>query len=572
MGRQKRCFLSSTLSDLRIERQAVREAIERAGFLPVMMEFFTTDSRTPAQLVTDLVDTSAVLLLVLGASFGSKDQDSNKYFVELEYERAMSAGIPVHVFLSDKDRLIPEGQNSISQKEREELRRFRSKLQKAHAIRSWFSSEQLKHEVFVALSTRRKSKRRSPPGQGAINTIISKPNANIVGGSTSSTPPIPEGSDFSPLSPTQNYIGIVAWYENNLFAFDETRELLERHVRSILLKLVTKDSPSDYTVYSRTKKPGSLQANLERPKHRGKIAEIEDVHDLIGLRVVVLHEIEVEEVTLELLAQIPNSTLEVKEPSDPLSFGYRSHHILSLYDGEIAGKSGFRYEIQIRTFLQHTWAQIEHKLGYKSTVYDDSSRRLFAQVSAILEIADGKFSELKQKQKFGVTPAYNNEINVTSQETESALELTSLAPLTEQAVFDYFVGELWNSSKLQSFLFEKMFAFSININEESNSLGWQEPLYLLGKSNIKSIGDLHEYFETKGARISAILAAINLQIEFSAVTPLLLLWTSALTAKADGMIHMPAVEVRALLESYSLFPEDDRDSIADIIATKPYLH
>jgi hypothetical protein len=295
---------------------------------------------------------------------------------------------------------------------------------------------------------------------------------------------------------------------------------------------------------------------------------------LVGLRVVVLHESEVGKVCAELLAKLPGSSLESKGRADPLSFGYRSDHILSPYPEPIAKKIGFRYEIQIRTFLQHTWAQVEHQLGYKATVYDDTSRRLFAQVSALLEIADGKFSELKQRQQpVGKSASADAAEETAKRRAEDPPEIDAPVLLTQQAISDYFTGHRWDSSTLLEMLLSRDFAFAVDTydNGNSSSKSWGEPLFLLGAADIATIDALNDFLDNNAARLAQVIGSIGIRIEFTEVSPLLLLWISALAAHADGMRRSPVEETRALLDQYGLFPEDDRDAIADIIAIKPYL-
>jgi ppGpp synthetase/RelA/SpoT-type nucleotidyltranferase len=360
MARNKRCFLSSTFADLQEERQAARDAIDRAGYRPVFMESFTTDTVKPAQFVSQLVNTSGVFVLVLGSRLGSKERTSGKYFVELEYEAAITTAIPVHILLSSDSRLVPESLKPPSASEHARISKFRKHLETTHTVRYWKSALELQHEVFVSLSQRRSVRRstESPHHKPDFDTIPTT----------------------APLSPVADYPTIVAWYEKNLAHFDGQRHRLERELRVAMVRMLSTRALSDFTVYSRTKSSLSLSGKLERPR-RGEIyVSPTDVHDLIGLRVVVLHEAEVVQASQELLLLLPNAKLEVKAPSDPLAFGYRSHHITADVDQAIADKRGFRYEVQVRTLLQHTWAQIEHRLGYKSTIYDDETRRIFAQV------------------------------------------------------------------------------------------------------------------------------------------------------------------------------------------------
>jgi putative GTP pyrophosphokinase len=55
-----------------------------------------------------------------------------------------------------------------------------------------------------------------------------------------------------------------------------------------------------------------------------------------------------------------------------------------------------RAEIQVRTALQHAWSAVHHKLEYKSSTEapPELRRRLF-RLSALFELADEQFSELR---------------------------------------------------------------------------------------------------------------------------------------------------------------------------------
>ena len=54
-------------------------------------------------------------------------------------------------------------------------------------------------------------------------------------------------------------------------------------------------------------------------------------------------------------------------------------------------------EIQVRTILQHAWAEIEHDVVYKSLgEIPFRVRRRFACLAGLLEIADREFESLRQ--------------------------------------------------------------------------------------------------------------------------------------------------------------------------------
>jgi hypothetical protein len=59
---------------------------------------------------------------------------------------------------------------------------------------------------------------------------------------------------------------------------------------------------------------------------------------------------------------------------------------------------GIKFEIQMRSSLQHTWAEIEHDLGYKS-MYEvpREVRREFSRIAGLLELADESFVRIRSK-------------------------------------------------------------------------------------------------------------------------------------------------------------------------------
>ena len=73
------------------------------------------------------------------------------------------------------------------------------------------------------------------------------------------------------------------------------------------------------------------------------------------------------------------------------SFGYMSLHYICSMDG-----FPYRFEIQMRTVLQHAWANMNHDTGYKSGVEIPLEyRRSLSRLSGLLELADEQFSEIR---------------------------------------------------------------------------------------------------------------------------------------------------------------------------------
>jgi len=149
-----------------------------------------------------------------------------------------------------------------------------------------------------------------------------------------------------------------------------------------------------HTVNHRVKSEMSVRGKISRPD---RIYEtIGQLTDLIGLRIVTYFEDGVEEVAKiieDLFAIDYDRSIDKRVQIDPSSFGYRSLHYVCK---PIAETLNLPFEIQIRTVLQHAWAEIEHDLGYKfPEAVPNAIRRRFSRVAGLLEIADAEFMELR---------------------------------------------------------------------------------------------------------------------------------------------------------------------------------
>ena len=141
----------------------------------------------------------------------------------------------------------------------------------------------------------------------------------------------------------------------------------------------------------RVKTEKSLAGKLELKG--AKYKSIEDVTDLVGIRIITFYTDEVDKV-----AAIAKHifVIDWKESVDKrkhqlTSFGYNSlHYICRMKTG------GPRFELQMRTALQHVWSTIEHDIGYKTDVKIlPEYRRQFSRLAGMLELIDDEFSRLR---------------------------------------------------------------------------------------------------------------------------------------------------------------------------------
>jgi putative GTP pyrophosphokinase len=147
----------------------------------------------------------------------------------------------------------------------------------------------------------------------------------------------------------------------------------------------------------RVKAEGSLLRKVR--KNPGAFKTISDVHDFCGLRVITyLHE-DIKKALQALERRYEVTEVKDRAPTDPTQFGYSSHHARIKFHQASPQRKKFDNlyaEIQVRTILQHAWAEIEHDLGYKNDVGIPAHlRRRFSLLSGLLEIGDREFDEIR---------------------------------------------------------------------------------------------------------------------------------------------------------------------------------
>jgi predicted RNase H-like nuclease/ppGpp synthetase/RelA/SpoT-type nucleotidyltranferase len=133
---------------------------------------------------------------------------------------------------------------------------------------------------------------------------------------------------------------------------------------------------------------------------------LEQITDQIGVRVITyLHS------DVTAVADLLGDQLTVlddrdmgQETADAGRFGYASRHLLVTFDSAADGSGTAparrRAQVQVRTVLQHAWAEFEHAIRYKGTIpaehVPDLDRR-FTLAAGLLELADREFTLIRDR-------------------------------------------------------------------------------------------------------------------------------------------------------------------------------
>ncbi|KRE36189.1 GTP pyrophosphokinase [Janibacter sp. Soil728] len=191
-----------------------------------------------------------------------------------------------------------------------------------------------------------------------------------------------------------------------------------RGVTDAYVALVTRlldDAGINYlAVTGRTKSVESFAGKAARRLQGGRLAHpkpLSDITDQVGVRVVTYVLADVDAV-----AQLLSSQLVVREDrdmgqetADAGRFGYSSRHLLVALDEERA-EAGIPTDrpasVQIRTVLQHAWAEFEHDVRYKGSVSAEHAPdfdRRFTLAAGLLELADQQFSAIRDRHREELT-------------------------------------------------------------------------------------------------------------------------------------------------------------------------
>jgi ppGpp synthetase/RelA/SpoT-type nucleotidyltranferase len=185
----------------------------------------------------------------------------------------------------------------------------------------------------------------------------------------------------------------VKEYENLFPTYNDFSQELER----LLERLLREQRIEFIKLEHRAKDPEHFREKIGR-EGKSYTDPLRQVTDLCGARIIVRRVSDVPRVVEVIERQLvldPDNSVDKATNLDANEFDYLSVHlVVKLSQGQIdhGGYRRFRdlrAEIQIRTTLQHAWAEISHLIGYKKepTLPYELRRRLFRLI-ALFELGD----------------------------------------------------------------------------------------------------------------------------------------------------------------------------------------
>lgn len=196
---------------------------------------------------------------------------------------------------------------------------------------------------------------------------------------------------------------LLEQYDQNVHLY----QAFVSEIEHLITKILEANNINCNAITSRTKSRESFAEKIER-KH-GKYTDLYQITDIAGVRIITYYAEDVDKIAKIIEAEFEvdyENSIDKRESLEPDRFGYCSVHYvvqmnsqrLSLCEYSIF--KNLKCEIQIRSILQHAWAEIEHDIGYKSEIaIPKEMRRDFSRIAGLLEIADKEFNQIRSALK-----------------------------------------------------------------------------------------------------------------------------------------------------------------------------
>jgi predicted RNase H-like nuclease/ppGpp synthetase/RelA/SpoT-type nucleotidyltranferase len=216
------------------------------------------------------------------------------------------------------------------------------------------------------------------------------------------TPTLPAGLTPQPAEPIPPVVRTaIADYEARRPGLVEATD----HYLQLVTSLLDDAGINYLSITARTKSVESFAAKAERAADGRRLFSdpLVEITDQIGLRVITYLREDVDAVATLLADEmrlLDDRDMGLQTAREG-RWGYASRHLLVGVEGEQQPAS-----IQIRTVLQHAWAEFEHDIRYKGSIpaehVPDLDRR-FTLAAGLLELADREFTAIRDRLRVTMT-------------------------------------------------------------------------------------------------------------------------------------------------------------------------
>lgn len=294
------------------------------------------------------------------------------------------------------------------------------------------------------------------------------------------------------------------WYDKNKTLYERFSEEIE----GIIIKVLKAQKIPYQSVSHRVKEKESYLNKCRNEKYNNPIEEIMDIS---GIRIIAYTNQDVSDICNILQDEFLIDKGNSGNKADMLAtdkVGYLSvHYVLQLSKkrlelAEYKEYENLKCEVQVRTLLQHAWAEIEHDRNYKFTgVLPNGIKRRFYLVAGALELMDYEFDKLskdideyaKKTEKALSKGDFNLSINSKSLEQYMLKRFegaTNIKPLTNGVIISEEVVE-----EVIRFGYKIIQDIENDLREHENVFKEQKVTYIGVLRDLMIIKDCDRYFK-----------------------------------------------------------------------------
>jgi putative GTP pyrophosphokinase len=257
-----------------------------------------------------------------------------------------------------------------------------------------------------------------------------------------------------------------AWDEE----YQRRRVSYERLASEVEFALEAIAERADIKVHSVSSRVKTAESIEDKARRKELDDPLNQVTDIVGIRVVALFLTDIPrlDALIRESFDIRESDDKVTE-GDPASFGYMSVHYLATLGAQHSGPrydglERLLFEIQTRTVVMDSWANVSHHLDYKgaSSIPEDLRKDFFA-LSGLFYVADKHFelfaerareSQVRAREEFEQESTEEIEINLDTIEAYLAERYASRSR-SDRASVSEFVEEIARAGYTEIGAFEK---------------------------------------------------------------------------------------------------------------------
>ena len=181
MKKKYTVFISSTYIDLVEERHKVIDVVLQSDCIPVGMEYFNAADDEQFAIIKRLIDDCDYYVLIIGGRYGSSHPETKISYTEMEYDYAVTMGIPVLVFEHSNVASLPDSKKDSDKALLEKLEAFKKKARSSRMAKMWDTHEKLLVGVMGSLFNAKNDYDRPgwTRGTNATHDVLPEEEVNI---------------------------------------------------------------------------------------------------------------------------------------------------------------------------------------------------------------------------------------------------------------------------------------------------------------------------------------------------------------------------------------------------------